>query len=129
MNIPDKTHLYSEIYRLLRPGGRYAFQEAMSGAFSPPHFPVPWARDEATSFLQSWDEARALLVETCLRVLVWEDLGSAPRAEAQLNPENRVWVLPGVTSDPEVAQATANMARNLAEARIRVIQAVCERVG
>jgi ubiquinone/menaquinone biosynthesis C-methylase UbiE len=129
MNIPDKARLYTEIHRLLAAGGRYGFQEAMSGAASPPHFPVPWARDQAMSFLQSQDDARALLEHARLRVLLWEEVGSAAGAEAQGNPENRAWVLPGVTSDLDVAQAASNMARNLAEDRIRVIQAVCERVG
>ena len=31
MNIADKRKLYGEIYRVLKPGGRYAFQEMAAG--------------------------------------------------------------------------------------------------
>lgn len=31
MNIPDKQRLYEEINRVLKPGGRFAFQEMVAG--------------------------------------------------------------------------------------------------
>jgi sarcosine/dimethylglycine N-methyltransferase len=129
MNIPQQVRLYSEIHRLLRPGGRYAFQEAMTGPTSSLLFPVPWARDQATSFLQSSADAQALLQQSRFRVLDWEYVGSPSSGRMQTTPEDRAWVVPGVVSDPEILQAGANMARNLAEDRIRVVQGVCERDG
>ena len=47
MNIADKTQLYEEIFRVLRPGGRYAFQEMAAGNMSTSYFPLPWATDPA----------------------------------------------------------------------------------
>jgi ubiquinone/menaquinone biosynthesis C-methylase UbiE len=52
MNIPDKGQLYSEVHRVLRPGGRYVFREIMAGAVQPLRFPVPWAREAALSFVR-----------------------------------------------------------------------------
>ena len=44
MNIADKARLYQEIHRVLRPGGRLALHEILTGLTSPIPFPVPWAR-------------------------------------------------------------------------------------
>ena len=66
MNVENKERLYAEIRRVLRPGGRLALHEIMSGPVQPVHFPVPWARDPAISFLRPPAEIRALLTGTGL---------------------------------------------------------------
>ena len=50
MNISDRARLYREIRRVLKSGGRFAtFDVVLNGG--EPHYPVPWARTPATSFL------------------------------------------------------------------------------
>ena len=50
MNISDRARLYREIRRVLKSGGRFAtFDVVLNGG--EPHYPVPWARTSATSFL------------------------------------------------------------------------------
>ena len=61
MNIADKDKLYAEIGRVLKPGGRFAFQEMVAGEAAPSHFPLPWATDPTDSFLVSAEEMLSLL--------------------------------------------------------------------
>ena len=61
MNISDKQTLYTEIYRVLKSGGRFAFQEMAAGETPASYFPLPWATDPADNFLVSMDEMRSLL--------------------------------------------------------------------
>ncbi len=64
MNIADKRKLYAEIHRVLKPGGRFAFQEIAAGEAATSYFPLPWATDPADSFLVSAEEIRAVLGES-----------------------------------------------------------------
>src|SRR5689334_10536017 len=64
MNVEDKERLYAEAHRVLRPGGRLSFHEVMAGPVQPIHFPVPWAREPAMSFLRPAAEVRSVLAAT-----------------------------------------------------------------
>src|SRR5436305_3748802 len=52
MNISDRARLYREIRRVLKSGGKFATFDIVSND-GEPHYPVPWARTPATSFLLS----------------------------------------------------------------------------
>ena len=134
MNIPNKQRLATEAKRLLCPGGRLALFEVYAGELSPPHFPVPWAGDASISFLTSYPEMQALLLEQGFYEIARQDQTALSRdwfrrvaAAIQSRPTPpqsalSVNLLMGETA-PEKAR---NMARNLAEDRIRVIQSVWE---
>jgi len=79
MNIPDKTGLYKEMHRVLKPGGTLAIYDVLAGPSGPVLFPVPWARTPDTSFLVQPNELRKLLKEAGFTVTDWSDTTEAAR--------------------------------------------------
>ena len=77
MNIADKARLYAEVHRVLRPGGRFAFQEIIAGDVATSYFPLPWATDPADSSLIPTDELLSLLRETGFVTELFEDTSEA----------------------------------------------------
>jgi len=134
MNIAEKARLFAEFARVLRPGGQLALHEVMAGPSTPIYFPVPWASDERISFLWTPEETRAHLLASGWSERSWADvtaaslaffeerLGIADRAPADLPPLG-LHLLMG----ERFGAASRNMARNLREQRIMVIQAVFAR--
>jgi len=61
MNIEDKTRLFAQIARVLRPGGRLAVYDVMRVGDGDLAFPVAWAQDESTSFVAPVDGYRAAI--------------------------------------------------------------------
>jgi sarcosine/dimethylglycine N-methyltransferase len=127
MNIENRTQLYDEIRRVLKTGGSFATFDvvALGGA---PHFPVPWARTPATSFLLTEAATRAAIEAAGFRALVWRDDTEAAKAWiAQLRqsgppaPPNL-----GTVMGPDFAELAANLGRNLMEGRLGILMAVLE---
>ena len=73
MNIQDKTGLYAEVARVLKPGGRFAFHEIYSVNGQQPDFPVPWSEKGELSFLATADAARTDLEAAGFESTVWRD--------------------------------------------------------
>jgi SAM-dependent methyltransferase len=127
MNIADKEQLYAGFHRVLRPGGRLAFQEPMAGPTGPPIFPLMWARDASQSFLRSPDEMRALIEEAGFRVRVWDDVTAEASAVTPVAALPPYAIAKLVMGDALEAIMQAGQ-RNRDERRTLTIQAVCDRV-
>jgi len=56
MNIADKSAMFSESLRVLRPGGVFAFTHLAKGNGEALDYPLPWAGSAETSFLGNPDE-------------------------------------------------------------------------
>ena len=127
MNISDRVRLYREIRRVLKSGGRFATFDAVLNS-GEPHYPLPWARTPATSFLLTAVATREAIEPAGFSTLTWQDDTEVAKAWiAQL----RVSGSPpspnlGVVMGPDFAQLAANLGRNLMEGRIGILTAVFE---
>jgi SAM-dependent methyltransferase len=127
MNIADRARLYREIRRVLKSGGRFATFDVVLNS-GEPHYPLPWARTPATSFLLTADATREAIEPADFRMLTWQDDTEAARAwVAQLRasgppPSPNL----GVVMGPDFAQLAADLGRNLMEGRLGILTAVFE---
>jgi sarcosine/dimethylglycine N-methyltransferase len=127
MNISDRARLYREIRRVLKPGGRFAtFDVVLNGG--EPHYPVPWARTPATSFLLTAAATREAIEAAGFRALAWQDDTAAAKAWIVQLRASGPPPAPnlGVAMGPDFAQLLATMGRNFMEDRLGVLTAVFE---
>ena len=127
MNIADRARLYREIRRVLKPGGRFAtFDVVLNGGA--PHYPLPWARTPATSFLLTAAATREAIEPAGFRTLAWQDDTEAAKAWfARLRASGPPpWPNLGVVMGPDFAELSANLGRSLLEGRVGVLTAVFE---
>lgn len=122
MNIADKPRLYAEIHRVLKPDGRFAFQEMAAGESATSYFPLPWATDPDDSCLVSADEMRSLLGESGFTAELFEDT-----SEAHLSRTSAAAV-PGqlglAAFVDNLAQKAGNARRSLQEGQVRLVRGV-----
>jgi len=127
MNISDRPGLYREIRRVLKQGGRFGTFDAVAVA-AEPHFPVPWARTAATSFLLTAEATREAIEQAGFRTLISQDDSETAKAwfvrlRASGPPPSPNL---GVVMGPDFAVLSANLARNLMEGRIGILTGVFE---
>jgi SAM-dependent methyltransferase len=130
MNIGDRARLYDEIRRVLKPGGRFATFDVVLIDGAPhdraPHYPLPWARTPATSFLLSAAATRQAIEADVFQVLASRDDTEA--AKAWIAQQRAAGTPPspnlGVVMGPDFAPLAANLARNLMEGRLGILTAV-----
>jgi MPBQ/MSBQ methyltransferase len=80
MNIADKQRFYSELVRVLRPGGVLAFHDVFAGHSSHLEFPMPWSTLAESSFLAPVIGVRKILEELPLDTRSWVDCTEASKA-------------------------------------------------
>ena len=130
MNVRDRAQFYKEAFRVLKPGGLLAIYDVTAGRLAPLIFPVPWAATPEQSFLLSSEAMQSLLVEVGFQLGSWEDRTEAgiawfrERATAldvtQRPPRLGLHLVMGA----EFPMMAANLSRNLAEDRARLVEAI-----
>jgi ubiquinone/menaquinone biosynthesis C-methylase UbiE len=139
MNIADKHRLYSEMYRVLKHGGKLAVNEGYKGSSdmddSSLYFPVPWAADPSISHLISAEEVRKLLREVVgFKEVVWEDktqhvsdwikqMKRAQQTSGGGPPPLGIHVIVGT----QWSEMVKNALKNLEEGRLTIAQGIFER--
>jgi len=127
MNISDRAQLYREIRRVLKSSGRLALYDVVLKD-GDPHYPVPWARTSATSFLLTAAATGEVIEAAGFRKLAWQDdteTAKAWIAQLRASPAPPSPNL-GVVMGPDFAQLAANLGRNLMEGRLGILAAVFE---
>jgi len=130
MNIRDRDGLYSEVFRVLKPGGSFAIHDIVQTSDEPLIFPVPWARGPEASFLLSPDGMRGTLTRAGFEVVSWHDTTEATGAWiSQMQSARAAGSKPPalglhVITAADFATMIGNLGRNLSEGRVRVVQAI-----
>ncbi|MDT5020500.1 MAG: sarcosine/dimethylglycine N-methyltransferase [Mycobacterium sp.] len=124
MNVADKSGLYSEAHRVLRPDGRLALWDVAAGPEQPLAFPLPWADTPERSHLVTPDELAAALRASGFTLEVWNDLtefaiaAMTPILEAPADPLGLQLLV------PDIETKLRNLLQNARGDRLRLIQAV-----
>jgi sarcosine/dimethylglycine N-methyltransferase len=133
MNIADRDRLYAEMRRVLAPAGRLALQEIAAGPGGEPLYPTPWASDKSISFLSTPEATRAALERIGFRAVAWQDTTEeALQQQMARTKALETGSLPPLGLHIIIGEAfptvTKNMLRNLQEERLKLFNAVLERV-
>jgi len=126
ISVPDKHAMAREIRRVLREGGRLAFFDATSGPGGDPHFPLPWADGPDASFVVPAEELRSTFEAAGLRAEIWNDQEGALAeiGQRRFAPTVDPTQVGLSLLMPDFDVRMANVARNIGEGRLRLLQAV-----
>ena len=125
MNIADKNRFYSEMARVLKPGGRLLFHDIFRGIGDPPFYPAPWAEDESISALATETEARSIIEQVGLEIEQWivkvqESIEFFKRVSAQIEADGPPPIGIHLLMGDNAKDKLQNYVRNLRENRVSV---------
>lgn len=132
MNIADRMVFYSEIHRVMRPGGQLAIYDVIAGDGRPLIFPVPWAQRSQMSFLLTADAMRQTLASSGFQEVSWADKTAAAMtwfAEVRSRSASSSPLSIAVVMGPRFLEMAENLDQNLHEGRVRLVQGVFSRIN
>ena len=126
MNIADKNLFYSEIARVLKPGGRLLFHDIFRGPGDPPLYPTPWAENASMSTLITETEARSIIEQVGLQIDQWlvkvqESIEFFKSKAAQIEADGPPPISTHLLMGDNAMKKVQNYHRNLSEDRVAVV--------
>ncbi len=82
MNVPDKEVVFAEVHRVLEPGAQFALYEQVRTGRGELTYPLPWAEDERSSFVETEADYRRHLEAAGFSVEGVEDVTAETRRPA-----------------------------------------------
>ena len=132
MNIGEKAQLYSEMYRVLKPGGHLAIYDIIAGPGGEVYFPLPWARDPSISFLATGDELKDYLGAAGFNIISWRDTTDVGLAwfaakSVQIKKQGRPILGYHMLLGDDFLKMARNQLRSFNENRMALLQVIAER--
>jgi len=121
MNVADKRAMFSEAFRVLKPGGRFSFTHLALGPAGEPIYPLPWASDASYSFLGRPDEILQILRDVGFGKIESRSEVSGPGTR----PPDDIGAAAAMGAD--MPQRQANAARSTKEGRLVPMLVIAER--
>lgn len=123
MNVADKKSLYAEAYRVLKDGGRVGLYDVMRVSDAENFtFPVPWAEDADTSFLEDYKVIEAMLREIGFRITLSEN-----RYDFALESLGKLLCRDDIHLPPDRLLAVGNLYKNLTSSLCTPYLILCEK--
>lgn len=134
MNIPDKAAIFSEVGRVLKPGGRFALYDIVSNTDRALDYPVPWAAGPDTCAAVSLDTYRKALKGVGFKI---ESTNDRTHFAGEFFAKMKAAAAKGGTPPPiglhlvfgaQTREKVANMISNIADGRIAPTEIIARKV-
>ena len=99
MNVPDKQAVFTEVRRVLAPGAPFGLYEQVRAAPGDLTYPLPWAEDERSSFVESSEEYVAALEAAGFTIDAVEDRTASTLGPPPTGPLSPVAVFGAVFAE------------------------------
>lgn len=114
MNIADKTRLFGEVRRVLRPRGLFCIYDVMRAGEGDLPYPMPWAQSGETSFVETPEAYRRRLASTGFKIEREENrrafvLDLAREMKAKIEREGLPPLNPHILIGPEAKVRLGNV--------------------
>ncbi len=126
--VPDVNPVWTEAYRVLRPGGSLLLHEVLAGPASEQmRYPVPWAREAGNSHLVVADVLESSLQAAGFHSITIDDWSAdalqwRQRQHQKETGRDRPVLSPAMILGPEFKQMGANVLHNLAQDAAQVTE-------